>query len=384
MSHALLSPSAASKWMNCPPSARIEATIPDSESSYAAEGTLAHNLSYHMLRFELGESKAAFKKAVKAIKENELYTEEMYDYCSEYVAIVMNLYQEAKQKTPDALIYLEQKFDLSEYIPEGFGTIDVVIIADHRMYIIDLKYGKGVPVSSENNKQLLVYALGALKAFSDLYDINEVSITIVQPRIDNTSTSVVAVNDLFQWGNDILKPAADLAFKGEGEFNPGNHCQFCKVRPQCRAHRDMQMEIAASEFKDPPFLDDNEIVEILNRAKFFENWITAVKEFALDHAVNHGKQWAGMKLVEGRANRKYADELAVLSLLEKNGFDKEDIGRYKLFGITEMEKELGKKKFTELLTPLIIKPKGKPALAPEDDKRPAFNSADQAVQDFSD
>lgn len=383
--HAILSPSGASKWMNCTPSARLEDSMPESSSIYADEGTLAHSINEITVQLELKMiTKAAYKKKLKAFQEHELYSDEMLECADEYLSIVMQKLTEARSKDPAAVIYLERKFDLSKYIPEGYGHVDCPIVADHILYVIDYKHGKGVPVASDKNKQMLIYGLGAYLEFSDIFDITELDLTICQPRIDNTSSFRITVKELLEWAEAELKPKAELAFEGQGEFVPGAHCQFCKVRATCRAHANMQLELAKHEFAEPVLLTDEEISDILSRKKLFEGWLTSVGDHALSEAVHNGKQWPGYKLVEGRSNRKYADEDAVLQVLTKNGYDKYDVGEFKLFGITAMEKELTKKKFAELLSPLVIKPAGKPVLAPADDKRPEYNTVAQAQADFSD
>lgn len=387
--HALLSPSSASRWLNCPPSARLEATLPESTSAYADEGTLAHRLGELLIKKDLGLiRKPEYKKQLAAVQANDLYEDSMLDYCADYATLILETFQAAKAEHADAIIYLEQRFSLEKYIPESFGTSDVVIIAGNTLHVNDLKYGKGVPVASENNKQMMLYALGAYLEFAYAYDIDTVRMTIIQPRIDNTSTWEMPVADLLAWADLELKQAAQLAHDGEGEFKAGAHCQFCRARSTCRANYDMQMQLAAHEFADvtadPPLITDEEVADILSRAKLFEGWLTSVKEFALDQALNHGKTWPGYKLVEGRSNRKYADEAKVIETLEANNYAREDFGRFKVFGITELEKSLGKKTFTDLLSPLIVKPQGKATLVPDDDKRPVFNSVQQAVDDFKD
>lgn len=401
-SHAILAPSGASKWMACPPSAQLEATLPEVNTVYSEEGTLAHEVNDLTLHLALNNiTKAKYKKDLgklklkKSSEGEDLYSDEMLDCAAEYEAIVMQQLTEARQISKDAIIYVERKFDLSQYIPESKGHLDVSIIADKWLFIIDYKHGKGVPVSSENNKQMLIYALGAYLEFQDLYDIENIRMTIVQPRIDNTSSWEISVADLMTWVEDELKPAADLAWKGEGEFNPGLHCQFCKAKPTCKANFDKQMEVAAVAFEsvadelegdtvNPALITDQDIAFILDRQKVFEDWLGAVKAHALNEAVNNGKVWPGYKLVEGRSNRKYADPDAVLATLEGAGYKKYDVGEYKIYGITAMEKEISKKKFAELLSPLVVKPAGKPVLVPLDDKREPLNTAAAAAEAFKD
>ncbi len=382
MNHALLSPSSANRWLICTKSARLEETLAESTSNYADEGTLAHELSELMLKFELKQiKKKEYKQILTVLKANELYNNEMFDYCSEHIAEVLLHYYEAKHKDQNAIIYLEQNFDLSRYIEEGHGTCDVVIIGNKQLHVIDLKYGKGIRVQAEDNPQLKLYALGAYAEFIYACDIEQIKMTIHQPRINNSGSYELSVKDLIGWTDNVLKIQAAKAFLNEGEFIPGNHCQFCKAKAICRAHRDYQMNLAKYDFMEPALLDNADISAILDKIKSFETWIEAVKAYSLEEALK-GQQFPDYKLVEGRSVRKYSDEEKVLGTLIEKGFDKEDVGRFKLFGITEIEKEIGKKVFDELVSPLLIKPPGKPVLVHESDKRPAFNSILQAQKDF--
>lgn len=383
MAHALLSPSGASRWLNCTPSARLEEQVEDRSSEAAREGTLAHFLSETILSYSLGRiSKQAYEGTLRVIKEDELYDESMMDYCMDYTSIILEKYQLAKARTPSAVIYLEEKFDLTKYIPGGFGTSDVVIIEDDTLFVDDLKYGKGVAVSAVENRQAMLYGLGAFLEFCYAYDIQKIVVSIHQPRIDNSSSWEISRDDLLKWADTELKEKAALADKGEGEFNPGKHCQFCKVKAICRANHDHQMEIAKHEFKEPALLTPEEIASVLDRIKSFEGWIKAVGEYALEQALHKDVTWPGYKLVEGKSMRKYENPDVVLYALLNAGFTLDKISNTKPLGLGEMEKAIGKEKFAGLLAPLIIKPKGKPALVPESDKRPAINTLASAQKDF--
>jgi hypothetical protein len=385
MAHAILSPSSASRWLNCTPSARFEQQFPDRGNVYANEGTLAHSLGELLIRDDLKLiSKPDFKKKLKALQAHELYTPSMLDHCEDYAGHVVAQYYTAQKHTKDALIFLEQRLNMSDYVPEGFGTGDVIIVADTVADFTDLKYGKGVPVSAVENRQLMLYALGILREFDHIYDIRTVRMTIYQPRIDNISTWEIETVDLLHWAETELKPRAALAFAGKGNYQPGNHCQFCKARAVCEANAEFQLELAKHDFKDANRLTDADISEILTRAKAFENWLSDVKEYALTEALN-GKKWPGYKLVEGRSNRKYSDEEIVAGKLTEAGFPADEIFKPRsLVGITEMEKVITKKTFKALLEEpgLVVKPEGKATLAPESDKRPELNSLDAAKQDF--
>lgn len=385
MLHAVLSPSGATRWMTCTPSARLEESFPDQAGEAAREGTLAHALGELIIRYDQKlVSKKQYQAELAKIKADKLYKNEMMAYCEDYAIYVLETFAGAKAHTKDAVLVLEQEVDLTEFIPEGHGTTDSNIIADSTLDIIDLKYGKGVSVSSVDNKQMMIYALGALKAFDFLYDIQNVRMTIYQPRIQNISIWEISIDDLKAWAENELRPKAELAFKGEGEFQPGIHCQFCRARSICKANAAYNLEIDQYEFKESPYLSDDEVSDILTRADQFEKWLKAVKENALKQAVG-GKKWPGYKLVEGRSNRIYSDKTAVEKTLIDAGYDAETIFKPKeLLGITAMQGVLGKKVFDTTLENLIIKPAGKPALVTQGDKRPELNSIDIAEKEFND
>lgn len=385
--HAFLSASGSKRWMSCPPSAMLETKYPDKGSIYAKEGTVAHELSEITLRNLLGELETkAYSKKLEALKSNskDFYSAEMADYAYVYVDIVMQKYAEAKKLTHDATIIIEGRLDFSPWVPEGFGTGDAVIIADGRMEIIDLKYGKGVPVFAENNSQMRLYALGAYNSFGLLYDVDMVTSTIVQPRLDSVTTEEKTISDLLKWGEGVKK-IADLAIKGDGDFCAGAHCQFCKAAVQCRALADYNMELAKYEFAHADILTDEEIADILLREKTFSNWLKAISEYALTEAVDKDKKWPGFKLVEGRSNRVITDAGAAAQTLLEKGYKKEEVYRpEELKTIGDLEKLTGKKKFVELLNAYIDKPPGKPALVPESDKRPAWTPKSSVEEDFKD
>lgn len=374
--HAILSASSASRWMACPPSARLELNYENKTSEYAAEGTLAHELGELELRRNLeGMSTRKYNSEIKKIQSNELFTKDMPDYVEIYVNTCMEKLAEAKSKTSDAIFKIEQRLDFSEWVPDGFGTGDFVIIADGTMEICDLKYGKGVPVSAIDNKQMRLYALGAIAEFGFLYDIQNVRMTIIQPRLDNISTDEVSADDLLKWAEEVLKPIAELAFKGEGEFCAGDHCTFCRAKAVCKARAEKNMELAQYEFADPNVLNKFDIADILAKADEFIKWVKDVQDFALEQALL-GEQYPGFKVVEGRSNRRYTDTEKVAEILLANDYLEEEIYKPKeLQGISNMEKVVGKKKLVELVGDYIEKPQGKPVLVPESDKRPVFNSA---------
>ena len=287
---------------------------------------------------------------------------------------------QAKLTCPDPQVLIEQRLDFSCYVPDGFGTGDCLIIASPRLHVIDFKYGLGVLVDAYQNPQMMLYALGALRIFDCLYDITEVSMSIYQPRRENVSTWTISVDELMDWAENTLRPKADLAYKGEGEYSPGSWCQFCKAAVKCRARAEAKLDLARFEFAQPPLLSDAEIEEILEKLDDLTKWANEIMAYAQDAAINHGKEWAGYKLVESRTNRKYTDEDAVARAAASAGY--RDIYKKTLISITEMEKLMGKQTFKEILGGLIVKPIGKPTLVPASDKRPAITTTG-AKHDFN-
>lgn len=380
--HAKLSASGAKRWMSCTPSVALESQFPESTSTFAEEGTFAHSLAELLINYNLGTiKKAAYTKQFNLLKKNEYYNQELQDYVEEYAGQVYEFINEAKATCKDLLVLTEQRLDFSEYVPEGFGTGDVVIIADDQLHVIDLKFGKGVGVSAEDNPQLRLYGVGALNEFGILYDIQRVKTTIIQPRLGMTTSEVLTVDELTGWAAKEVKPRAELAMAGEGEFVVGDHCRFCKARKTCRARAEYNLELTKMEFNSPELLEDNEIGEVLKRADQLANWVKDITEYALEEAIK-GKKWDGWKLVEGRSNRKYIDDIKVADTLKGAGYEEAVLYEKKLYGITAMEKLVGKKKFTELLNDLIEKPQGKPTLVDEKDKRPELSSIQSAKEDF--
>ncbi|EPY2274208.1 DUF2800 domain-containing protein [Clostridium sporogenes] len=374
--HAILSASGASRWLACPPSARLEENYPNKSSEFAKEGTLAHELGELGLKKNLElMSTRKYNSEFKKIQADKLFTADMPDYVEIYVDTCMEKVAEAKAKTPDALFKIEQRLDFSEWVPDGFGTGDFVIIADGTMEICDLKYGKGVPVSAIGNKQMRLYALGAIAEFSFLYDIENIKMTIIQPRLDSISTDEMKVEELLKWAEEELKPIAKLAYEGKGEFCAGDHCKFCRAKAVCKARADKNMELAQYDFQEPNTLDNNDISFILGKADELINWAKDVQEYALEQALE-GEEFDGFKVVEGRSNRKWADEEKIGKILLGQGFLEDIIYTKKLTGITNMEKAIGKKEVNKLLGDYIIKPQGKPTLATITDKRPVYNSAE--------
>ena len=278
---------------------------------------------------------------------------------------------------------IEQKLDLTDYVPESFGTADCIIVNDDTIEVIDLKYGKGVPVYAEYNIQLMLYGLGVLRNFDTMYDIKQLKLTIVQPRINNISTWQISKDELLKYAEETIKPAAQLAFIGGGELKAGPWCKFCVVKNKCRALYEENIKIAKHDFAKPEYLTDEEIADILSRAPMFTEWINSIKEYAEEKAINDNKIWPGFKLVEGTTRRKWTNEDDVANEIFTNfpEISEDQIYDMKLKSITNIEKLIGKKRFIETLSGVIIKPQGKPTLVPESDKRPALGIED-AIKDF--
>jgi len=359
--------------------------MPDKGSAYADEGTVAHKLAEIKLTGYLTPCDSARRnelvKELEQLKQDQYYNSEMENTITEYVEQVAERFMEAKDRSSDAQILLEERIDISQWVPEAFGTCDVVIISDGVLEVIDLKYGQGVPVSAVNNPQIRLYSLGAWNEYNYLYDIVEVRMTIMQPRLDSISTEILPIAELLAWAEYIVKPAAELAFAGEGEFNPGDACKWCLAKAECRARADKNMETLAYEFKDPALLTIDEISTILFIVDQLQAWAKDVKGYALNQALA-GTAIPQWKLVEGKSNRAITDAAKAQKALLAADFKLEEIVEpQELLGITALEKKFGKKTVAATLKDLIMKPPGKPALVPETDPRPTLNSIEN---DFAD
>lgn len=369
--HAVLSASGSHRWLNCTPSARLELEFENTGSEAAREGTAAHALCEHKLK------RALHMRSRRPVSDYD--SDEMEECTDAYVDFVMEQYEAAKQVCEDPVILIEQRLDFSCYVPDGFGTGDCLIISDDRLHIIDFKYGMGVLVEAEDNPQMKLYALGALAVYDALYDIREVSMTIFQPRRENVSTWTIPVEDLKSWAENELKPRAKMAYDGEGEYIPGEWCTFCRAAVRCRARAEEKLKLAQTEFRMPPLLTDAEIEDILAVLPDLTKWANEITAYALDAALNHGKEWNGFKVVEGRSVRKYRDEAAVAEAAKEAGY--KDIYRQSLIPLTEMQRLMGKDKFEEILGGLITKAPGRPTLVPKSDRRPAMNISN-AINEF--
>ena len=379
--HALLSPSAAHRWMHCTAAPRLEATAPDKDSSYAQEGTLAHAYCAKKLKSFFGLDTTGEDKEIAQLND-QYHTGEMDEYTDTYKVIVLEKYNAARTVTKDAQLLIETRLDFSEYVPEAFGTSDAAIIADGLMEVIDFKYGKGVRVSAVDNEQMKIYTLGAYLKHSFEYRIDRVRMTIVQPRIDNLSEFEISVSDLLKWAENELRPKAIEAFSGKGQQNPGEWCQFCKVKCGCKALAEKCTSIA-QENPTPGLITPKKMAtDILPWLAIVKSWAASMEDYALQQALA-GVAYPGYKLVEGRNNRKITDNKAVIALLSKEGYDESEFMKPAvLCGIGDLEKLVGKKRLSTLCADYITKSPGKPTLTTADDKRPAYNSASDDFNDI--
>lgn len=378
--HALLSPSAAHRWINCTAAPRLEADVEDKGSEFAAEGTLAHAYCAQKLKAFLGLPTDGEAKEIAELNDR-YHTGEMDEYTDTYKTIVLEKFNAARAKTKDALLLIETRLDFSEYVPDAFGTADAIIIADGTMEVIDFKYGKGVKVSAVDNPQMKIYALGAYVKFSFEYKIDRVRMTIIQPRIENFSEWELSVSELMVWTDSVLTPKAQQAYKGDGPQVPGDWCQFCKVKSNCRTLTQKCIE-AAKNHPDPKLISPNELAsDVLPMLATVKMWLTGVEDYALQQALS-GVQLAGWKIVEGRSVRKITDQEGAAVALNKAGYKTTEIYKpQELRTITDLEELTGKKLFAAICGDFIEKPQGKPTLAPESDKRPAI---DPLADDFKD
>lgn len=369
--HAILSASSSARWLACPPSARINAALPETTSIYAEEGTMAHALAEKTLKGYLAGGSADVQS------DNE----EMKEAVQRYVDVCIEKINAAKAASPDAVVHVEFRLDFSTYVPDGFGTGDMVIVSDKSLEICDLKYGKGVPVSAEGNTQMRLYALGAVEEFGMLYAFDTVHMTIIQPRLDSVSTDTLSTGKLLDWGRSII-PVAKEAYDGKGEFQAGDHCRFCKFRPRCKALAAYMTEKTSLRKKQT--LTDLETVSILQAAKDIKRWLTDLEDYALGKALD-GYDWPGMKLVEGRSKRVITDPDAAAAALIDKGFNADAVYKPReLQTLTALEKLVGKKSLAEALGGLIEKPDGKPTLVELSDKRPPLDITAKAADAFDD
>ena len=359
--HSVLGASAADRWMNCTPSAQLTAGMEDETTTFAAEGTAAHALCEWKVR-------KALKMRAGRRPTSDYWTDEMEEFTDDYRDYIMDLVGQAKQHCKDPVTLIEQHLDFSCYVPDGFGTGDFLLVADKELNVVDFKYGRGVAVYADHNPQMMLYALGALNLFDCLYDIEQVTMTIFQPRLSSISTWTISTEELYQWAEEVLKPKAELAAKGEGDFVSGSWCRFCKARNTCRARAESFLELARMEFQPPALLSDEEVAEVMEKADELSKWASDIMAYAQAEAIENGKHWNGYKLVEGRSVRKFTDESKVEAAAKEAGYT--DIYNKSLITLTAFEKLMGKDAFAEILGQFVTKPAGKLTLVPVSDKRP--------------
>ena len=378
-SHARLNASASHRWMMCPPSVRLSERFADKPSRYAEEGTFLHELCELKLHRYLGDMTPEALEAQYAVhRDSDFYSDEAESVTDEYVDFCIETIESVRASCPDPLILVEHRLDFSEYVPEGFGTGDLVIVADGVLEVVDFKGGRGVRVEAERNSQLMLYGLGALLEFDPLYDIRNVRMTIVQPRLNNISTYETTTDELIRWAEKEVRPKALLAYEGKGEFCAGEWCRFCRARYTCRKRSEYHMRLAERDFKAPDLLTDEEILDILPVAESLNNWVADLIAYATQQAVD-GKTWPGYKLVAGRSVRKYTSEAEVIRAATEAGYT--DIYKTTLLGVGDLEKRMGRKKFSEVLGKYVVKPVGAPQLVPENDPRRPYADA---ASDFND
>ena len=377
--HARLNASSSHRWMMCPPSVKLSEQFEDKPSSYAEEGTFLHELCELKLHRYLGDMDPDLIELQYAEhRDNDFYSDEAETVTDEYVAFCIETIEAVRLSCPDPLIMVEHRLDYSDYVPDGFGTGDLIIVADGVLEVIDFKGGRGVRVEANRNSQLMLYGLGALLEFDPLYDIHQVRMTIVQPRLSNLSSFEMEADDLIRWAETEVRPKAMLAYEGKGEFCAGEWCRFCKARYTCRKRSEYHMSLAARDFKEPDLLSDEEIADILPVAESLNSWVQDLLAYATQEAVI-GKTWPGYKLVAGRSIRKYTSEAEVIKAATEAGYT--DIYKTSLLGVGDLEKRMGKKAFNEVLGKYIVKPVGAPTLVPETDPRKPYANAASVFND---
>lgn len=375
--HALLSASSSSRWLACPPSAVANEAYPNQDTAFTQEGTIAHEVAEIIARARLNGISNPLETALESLLPKG-HTKEMIDCAQAYAD-----YIEEQKKSNDATVLLEQRVDFSEWVPEGFGTCDCIIIQDDTLTIIDYKYGQGVMVSAENNSQLKLYALGAMHDYGDLLGVTKVEMHIFQPRLNNISVDSMTVEELMKWATKTVKPTAEKAIKGKGKYSPGEHCRFCQHAGRCRSLTRVCTEYISTHGMRVglPVLAPHEVADILRMEALISLWLKKVKEQALTTLMN-GEELPGYKLVEGKlGNRKWTDEQAVIAKLNPI-YHPEQYTETRLLSPSQMDRAIGKKKVVELLEDLIERAPGAPTIAPVTDKRPAYNRLAEAQEDF--
>lgn len=379
--HAALGPSSSERWLKCTPSEWASRGIADKPSVYAEEGTFLHELCELKLHRYLGDmSEEVIERQYADHRDNDFYSDEVEAVTDVYVNHCIEVIEAIRLSCPDPYIAVEQRLDFSEYVPGGFGTGDFVAVADGMIEVIDFKGGRGVRVNADHNSQLMLYGLGALLQYDHLYDIHTVRMTIVQPRLQNISSFEMNADELIRWAEEYVRPRAQMAAKGEGEYVAGDHCRWCKIRFNCRARSEFYMALARHDFRQPSLLTDEEIADMLPVAESLQRWVQDLISYVTQQAIQ-GKQWTGYKLVAGVSRRKYTSEAEVIKACNDAGYT--DIYKTSLLSVAELEKRMGKKAFRDVLGALVIKPRGEPSLVPESDPREAINYAADTADNYA-
>lgn len=371
--HAMLSASGAARWLTCTPSAKLEQQFPEAASEYAAEGTAAHELAELAARYWLNKiSEPEYENKLAELSKGPYYNAEMQEHANDYARFILNKFAAALERSPDAFVELEVKVNFSHWVKGGFGTSDCVIVTDGVLEIVDLKYGKGHRVEAAGNPQMRLYALGALLRYYLLYDFTAVRMTIFQPRLSGVqSTDEISAAELLDWAENYVKPRAKLAYTGKGVFAPSEEaCRFCRAKERCRARAEHNLKLF-DEAPDTLLITPEEAGAILEKAADIQAWLSDLERL-VSSTLLAGTPVTGWKMVEGRSNRKFADERKVVEAMKAAGYNESLLYERRLITLTQMEKDFGKKAVAEALADLIIKPQGKPTLAPEKDKRPEF------------
>ena len=380
--HALLSASSAHRWLHCTGSPLLEKEFPDTTSVYAQEGTLAHELcELKLKKYTTVMPKGTYTRAHNKIMKSELWQNEMEGTSEAYLEYVKGIML-ACEIAPAVLI--EKRVDFSRYVPEGFGTADCLILAGDTLHVIDYKHGKGVVVDADHNPQMMLYALGAMSELSLLYRFKFVHMTIVQPRVNNISEFTMTADELDEWGESVVKPRAEAAISGNGTFEAGDWCRFCRAKQQCKTRYEsndsLYPELSAQH--DPRLITLEELGEYLKRGKDMAAWLEDMREYALSESLA-GADVPGWKAVEGRGSRVFTDTDEAVDTLVKNGIDESVLYERRVLTLAQMEKAVGKKAFGEIVGNLVVKNPGKPTLVEESDKRPKITNQPTAADVFN-
>lgn len=396
--HAKLSASSAHRWLNCPPSVKLSENFPSKTSSYAEAGRIAHAIAELKARKFFLEPMGVreYNARLKPLQESPHYDKGM-DHSTDIYLECLKVTAMSFEKPP--FVALETRVEFSDYVPEGFGTADCVMIGGDTIVIIDYKNGAGVPVEAEENPQMMLYALGAMHVYAPIFGdtIKNVRLIIVQPNTDGVKSWDTTVQTLKKWGVSTVKPTAEKAFTGAGDFCAGEWCRFCPAKAQCsaRARQMLSLEplvgaepegaltdekvnardeaISVGE-EVPPLLTDAEIGDVLQRARTLKKWVEDLEEYALSAALA-GREITGFKAVEGRGSREWDNQDTAFKVLEERGVAPALLWERKPCSVAGLEKTLGKKIFKDISEGLVVKKPGKPTLVPSSDKRPAYNAA---------